>query len=48
MTSIPLVERHLYVMDGDPLKDVIKAVIAQHKSYVEPKISSFRKGNAHR
>lgn len=37
-------EGYLSVMDGDPLKEVIKAVTEQFKSHVEPKISSFQKG----
>lgn len=48
LCSIPLVEGYLSVMDGDPLQEVIKAVIEQVKSHVQPKISSFQKGNNNR
>lgn len=44
LSSIPLVENYLSVMDGDPLQDVIKAAIGQYKLYVEPKMVSFQKG----
>ncbi|XP_010765115.1 LOW QUALITY PROTEIN: hydroxylysine kinase [Notothenia coriiceps] len=46
-SNINLKERCLLVMDGDPLQEVIKAVIEQFKSHVQPKISSFQKGIIH-
>ncbi|KAM7387956.1 hypothetical protein PAMP_024160 [Pampus punctatissimus] len=45
--NIPLLEGYLSVMDGDPLQEVVKAVIEQFKLSVQPKISSFRKGIIH-
>lgn len=45
LSNIPLLEGYLAVMDGDPLQEVIKGVIEQYKTHVQPKISSFRKGN---
>uniref|UniRef100_UPI0037E90FB5 hydroxylysine kinase-like n=1 Tax=Semicossyphus pulcher TaxID=241346 RepID=UPI0037E90FB5 len=47
LLNIPLVESYLSVMDGDPLQDVVKAVIEQYKSHVQPKINSFQKGIIH-
>ncbi|KAL1023332.1 hypothetical protein UPYG_G00039350 [Umbra pygmaea] len=43
LSSIPLLERYLYVMDGDPVQVVIKAVLQQYKTQLQPKLSSFRK-----
>ncbi|XP_056233686.1 hydroxylysine kinase-like isoform X1 [Seriola aureovittata] len=47
LSYIPLMEGYLSVMDGDPLQEVIQAVIEQFKSHVQPKISSFQKGIIH-
>lgn len=47
LSNIPLIEGYLSVMDGDPLQEVIKAVIKQYESHVIPKIGSFRKGIIH-
>ncbi|XP_033992079.1 hydroxylysine kinase-like [Trematomus bernacchii] len=47
LSNVHLVERCLSVMDGEPLQEVIKAVIEQFKSYVLPKIGSFQKGIIH-
>ncbi|KAI4903790.1 hypothetical protein NFI96_026399 [Prochilodus magdalenae] len=41
--SVPLLERFLPVLDGDPMQEVVKNVIEQYKIHVEPKLSSFRK-----
>ncbi|XP_051231903.1 hydroxylysine kinase-like isoform X2 [Dicentrarchus labrax] len=43
LLNIPLLEGYLSVMDGDPLQEVVKAVIEQYKSHVQPKIISFQK-----
>lgn len=45
LSNVPLLEGFLSVMDGDPLQDVVKAVIDQYKSHVQPKINSFQTGN---
>ncbi|XP_075943709.1 hydroxylysine kinase-like [Anarhichas minor] len=47
LSNIPLIEGFLSVMDGDPLQEVVKAVIKQYKSHVMPKIASFHKGIIH-
>ncbi|XP_071344150.1 hydroxylysine kinase-like [Trachinotus anak] len=47
LSNIPVLEGYLSVMDGDPLQEVIKAVIEQFKSHVQPKLSSFQKGIIH-
>ncbi|XP_019953922.2 hydroxylysine kinase-like [Paralichthys olivaceus] len=47
MQNVPLVEGYLSLMDGDPLQDVIRAVIQQFQSHVQPKISNFQKGIIH-
>ncbi|XP_035808995.1 hydroxylysine kinase-like [Amphiprion ocellaris] len=47
LSNTPLVEDYLSVMDGDPLQEVIKVAIEQFKSYVRPKISSFREAIIH-
>ncbi|XP_074490644.1 hydroxylysine kinase-like [Sebastes fasciatus] len=47
LSKIPLLEDCLSVMDGDPLQEVIKAVLEQYKSHVQPKISSFQRGIIH-
>uniref|UniRef100_A0A3Q3L0P2 Hydroxylysine kinase n=1 Tax=Labrus bergylta TaxID=56723 RepID=A0A3Q3L0P2_9LABR len=47
LSNIPLLEGYLSVMDGDPLQEVVKAVIEQYKSHVQPKINTFQKGIIH-
>ncbi|XP_060889771.1 hydroxylysine kinase-like [Labrus mixtus] len=47
LSNIPLLEGYLSVMDGDPLQEVVKAVIEQYKSHVQPKINAFQKGIIH-
>ncbi|XP_054458953.1 hydroxylysine kinase-like [Anoplopoma fimbria] len=47
LSNIPLIEGYLSVMDGDPLQEVVKAVIKQFKSHVMPKTVSFREGIIH-
>ncbi|XP_044217700.1 hydroxylysine kinase-like [Thunnus albacares] len=47
LLNIHLLEDYLSVIDGDPLQEVVKAVIEQYKSSVQPKINSFRKGIIH-
>ncbi|XP_062385698.1 hydroxylysine kinase-like [Sardina pilchardus] len=43
LTSIPLLEQHLPVIDGDPVQEVVSNVIAEFKAQVIPKMSAFRK-----
>ncbi|XP_073333108.1 hydroxylysine kinase [Pagrus major] len=43
LSSIPLLEEYLNVLDGDPLQEVVKAVFHQYKTTVVPKRSNFRK-----
>ncbi|XP_063748097.1 hydroxylysine kinase-like [Eleginops maclovinus] len=47
LSNIHLIERYLSMMDGDPLQEVIQAVIEKFKSHVQPKISCFQKGIIH-
>ncbi|XP_074523980.1 hydroxylysine kinase-like [Halichoeres trimaculatus] len=47
LSNVPLLEDFLSVMDGDPLQDVVKAVIDQYRTHVHPKINSFQKGIIH-
>ncbi|XP_071764168.2 hydroxylysine kinase-like [Centroberyx gerrardi] len=47
LSNTPLLEPYLPAMDGDPLQQVIKAVMEQYKTCVQPKLSSFRKGIIH-
>nr|XP_046246629.1 hydroxylysine kinase-like [Scatophagus argus] len=47
LSNIPLLVDYLSVMDGDPLQEVIQAVIESYNSHVQPKISSFKKGIIH-
>lgn len=44
LSNIPLLEEYLSVMEDDPLKDVVQAVIDKFKSDVQPRINFFRKG----
>ncbi|XP_029684317.1 hydroxylysine kinase-like isoform X2 [Takifugu rubripes] len=41
LSNIPLLEGYLHVLDGDPLKEVVEALINQYKTSVIPKRSSF-------
>lgn len=43
LSNVPLLERYMSVMDGDPVQEVVVSVIHQYKSTVAPKYSSFRK-----
>ncbi|XP_051766488.1 hydroxylysine kinase [Ctenopharyngodon idella] len=43
LTSIPLLNQYIHVMDGDPVQKVVKAVIEQYQIQVMPKLLLFRK-----
>ncbi|XP_030583530.1 hydroxylysine kinase [Archocentrus centrarchus] len=43
LSNVVLLEDYLYVLDGDPLLEVVKSVIKAYKVFVDPKRSSFRK-----
>ncbi|KAM8888160.1 hydroxylysine kinase-like isoform 2-T2 [Synchiropus picturatus] len=43
LSSVPLLESYLSLLDGEPLQDVAKSVIHQYKTTVAPKYSQFRK-----
>lgn len=43
LSNVALLEDYLYVLDGEPLLEVVKSVIQGYKSSVDPKRSSFRK-----
>uniref|UniRef100_UPI0037E9B115 hydroxylysine kinase isoform X1 n=2 Tax=Semicossyphus pulcher TaxID=241346 RepID=UPI0037E9B115 len=43
LSYLPLLEQYIYVLDGDPLQEVVKSVIHQYKTSVVPKRSSLRK-----
>ncbi|KAM7011963.1 hydroxylysine kinase-like [Tautogolabrus adspersus] len=47
LSNVPHLEGYLSVMDGDPLQKVVKEVIEQYKSHVQPKINTFQKGIIH-
>lgn len=47
LSSIPLLEKYLPVMDGDPMQQVVSKVIEQYKAQVLPKMSAFRKCKTH-
>ncbi|XP_056895103.1 hydroxylysine kinase-like [Takifugu flavidus] len=47
LSNIPLLEGYLHVLDGDPLKEVVEALINQYKTSVIPKRSSFRSSLIH-
>ncbi|XP_034535278.1 hydroxylysine kinase-like isoform X2 [Notolabrus celidotus] len=42
-----LLEDYLSVMDGDPLQDIVRAVLDQFRSHVQPRINTFQKGIIH-
>lgn len=46
LSNIPLLEEYLSVMEDDPLKDVVQAVIDKFKTDVQPRINFFRKGES--
>lgn len=43
LSHLPLIEKYLYVLDGEPLQEVVKSVLCLYKSLVVPKCSNFRK-----
>ncbi|XP_056615609.1 hydroxylysine kinase isoform X1 [Triplophysa dalaica] len=43
LSSIPLLNHYLYVMDGNPVHKIVKAVLEQYETQVVPKLSLFRK-----
>lgn len=48
LTNIPAMEKHLSVMDGEPLQEVVKEVIGLYKTQVEPNLSFFQQGTSGR
>lgn len=42
LSSIPLLEGYLHVLDGEPLKGVVEALIQQYQTSVIPKRRRFR------
>lgn len=48
LTNIPAMEKHLSVMDGEPLQEVVKEVIGLYKTNVEPNLSFFQQGTSGR
>ncbi|KAJ7993456.1 hypothetical protein DPEC_G00272620 [Dallia pectoralis] len=47
LSNVPLLESYLSVMDGDPMQEVVTAVIQQYKACVQPKLSCCRKSLNH-
>lgn len=43
LSSIPLLNQYVHVMDGDPVQKVVGAVIEQYQIQVMPKLQLFRK-----
>ncbi|XP_053286961.1 hydroxylysine kinase [Pleuronectes platessa] len=43
LSNVPLLEGYLYVLDGDPLQEVVKSVIQQYQTSVVGKYPDFRK-----
>ncbi|CAB1314338.1 unnamed protein product [Coregonus sp. 'balchen'] len=43
LSNIPLLEPYVPLMDGDPVQQVIKSIIQQYKTCIQPKLGSFRK-----
>lgn len=43
LSNLTLLEAYLYVLDGDPLQEVVKSVIDMFKTSVVPKSPNFRK-----
>lgn len=43
LSNLPLLEAFLHVLDGDPLHEVVSAVIDMFKTSVVPKRPNFRK-----
>lgn len=44
LTNIPAMEKHLSVMDGEPLQEVVKDIIGLYKKQVEPNLGVFQQG----
>ncbi|XP_029939954.1 hydroxylysine kinase [Salarias fasciatus] len=43
LTNVPLLEPYLHLLDGDPLQEVVKSIVHQFKTSVDPQRSNFRK-----
>lgn len=43
LSYFPVMEKYIYVLDGDPLQEVVNSIMHQFKSSVVPKRSDFRK-----
>ncbi|XP_061540687.1 hydroxylysine kinase-like isoform X1 [Phycodurus eques] len=43
LSNVPILEKYLHVLDGDPLKEVVGSVLHQYKTTVAHKYPSFRK-----
>ncbi|XP_076007480.1 hydroxylysine kinase-like isoform X1 [Genypterus blacodes] len=47
LLNVPMLEEYIYVMDGDPIQEVVKSVIQGYKTSVVPARTSFRKSINH-
>lgn len=47
LSNIPLLEGYLHVLEGEPLKDIVEALIHQYKTSVIPKRRCFRSCECH-
>ena len=43
LSNVPLLEGYVYSMDGDPLQEVVKAVLEEFNTSVLPNRHAFRK-----
>lgn len=47
LSSIPLLEVYLHVLDGEPVKDIVEALIQEYNTSVIPKRRRFRSCESH-
>lgn len=47
LSNVLLLKRYLHLLDGEPLKDVVEAVIHQYKTCVIPKRRHFHSCECH-
>uniref|UniRef100_A0A3Q2Y9L1 Hydroxylysine kinase n=1 Tax=Hippocampus comes TaxID=109280 RepID=A0A3Q2Y9L1_HIPCM len=43
LSNVPILEKYIHVLDGDPLQEVVRSVLHQYKTTVSRKYPRFRK-----
>ncbi|XP_051930587.1 hydroxylysine kinase-like [Hippocampus zosterae] len=47
LSNVPILEKYIHVLDGDPLQEVVRSILHQYKTTVSRKYPRFRKSLIH-